>query len=173
MPFWDSWFTKQTNELSTTVPLNMGVGTASYPDANYGNFASEGYGKSEIVHACIRELAISAATPKYHITAPSTDGGTVAVESGVLYDLVASPNAYSDWYSFIERLVTFLMVAGNAYVIKERGRNDQVSAMFLLRPDRVTIVAGDYGAESYIYTCLLYTSPSPRDRTRSRMPSSA
>ena len=24
-----------------------------------------------------------------------------------------------------------------------------------------------------IYACLLYTSPSPRDRTRSRMPSSA
>ena len=27
--------------------------------------------------------------------------------------------------------------------------------------------------EDKIYTCLLYTSPSPRDRTRSRMPSSA
>ena len=27
--------------------------------------------------------------------------------------------------------------------------------------------------ESVIDTCLLYTSPSPRDRTRSRMPSSA
>ena len=26
---------------------------------------------------------------------------------------------------------------------------------------------------SYLYICLLYTSPSPRDRTRSRMPSSA
>ena len=26
---------------------------------------------------------------------------------------------------------------------------------------------------SAIYSCLLYTSPSPRDRTRSRMPSSA
>ena len=26
---------------------------------------------------------------------------------------------------------------------------------------------------SLMYTCLLYTSPSPRDRTRSRMPSSA
>ena len=24
-----------------------------------------------------------------------------------------------------------------------------------------------------VFTCLLYTSPSPRDRTRSRMPSSA
>ena len=27
--------------------------------------------------------------------------------------------------------------------------------------------------ETRTYTCLLYTSPSPRDRTRSRMPSSA
>ena len=26
---------------------------------------------------------------------------------------------------------------------------------------------------SVLYDCLLYTSPSPRDRTRSRMPSSA
>ena len=29
------------------------------------------------------------------------------------------------------------------------------------------------GVGSEIYFCLLYTSPSPRDRTRSRMPSSA
>ena len=28
-------------------------------------------------------------------------------------------------------------------------------------------------AYAYLITCLLYTSPSPRDRTRSRMPSSA
>ena len=35
---------------------------------------------------------------------------------------------------------------------------------------------GDGGAECVLgqaLTCLLYTSPSPRDRTRSRMPSSA
>ena len=29
------------------------------------------------------------------------------------------------------------------------------------------------GAYLEVYICLLYTSPSPRDRTRSRMPSSA
>ena len=28
-------------------------------------------------------------------------------------------------------------------------------------------------SDSYLWACLLYTSPSPRDRTRSRMPSSA
>ena len=34
------------------------------------------------------------------------------------------------------------------------------------------VLTSDAVAETY-YTCLLYTSPSPRDRTRSRMPSSA
>ena len=34
------------------------------------------------------------------------------------------------------------------------------------RPGKAVIVGGGY-------ICLLYTSPSPRDRTRSRMPSSA
>eukprot|EP00656_Telonema_subtile_P030071 TRINITY_DN33101_c0_g2_i1.p2 TRINITY_DN33101_c0_g2~~TRINITY_DN33101_c0_g2_i1.p2 ORF type:complete len:115 (-),score=26.19 TRINITY_DN33101_c0_g2_i1:47-391(-) len=31
----------------------------------------------------------------------------------------------------------------------------------------------DVEAHAHNYNCLLYTSPSPRDRTRSRMPSSA
>ena len=30
-----------------------------------------------------------------------------------------------------------------------------------------------YASMTHQYICLLYTSPSPRDRTRSRMPSSA
>ena len=32
---------------------------------------------------------------------------------------------------------------------------------------------GQTFTNDYNHTCLLYTSPSPRDRTRSRMPSSA
>ena len=34
---------------------------------------------------------------------------------------------------------------------------------------KVTVI----GIIGMVLTCLLYTSPSPRDRTRSRMPSSA
>ena len=37
-----------------------------------------------------------------------------------------------------------------------------------------TVICDCCGKETDIYySCLLYTSPSPRDRTRSRMPSSA
>ena len=36
-----------------------------------------------------------------------------------------------------------------------------------------SIKVGDTTRNMITYACLLYTSPSPRDRTRSRMPSSA
>ena len=40
---------------------------------------------------------------------------------------------------------------------------------------QAVVKANSYGlsASEVAKTCLLYTSPSPRDRTRSRMPSSA
>ena len=37
----------------------------------------------------------------------------------------------------------------------------------------VTGDVADHGRRAQYQNCLLYTSPSPRDRTRSRMPSSA
>ena len=50
-----------------------------------------------------------------------------------------------------------------------------------LTPTSAIMSAVDYGIEKktgkkvseHALSCLLYTSPSPRDRTRSRMPSSA
>ena len=56
---------------------------------------------------------------------------------------------------------------------------DEGNTLFLIRYGTVSILRKDRqsGAEEEIATlgtgCLLYTSPSPRDRTRSRMPSSA
>ena len=46
-------------------------------------------------------------------------------------------------------------------------------------PDEVIVVASGMtelkveDADVKVYTCLLYTSPSPRDKRQSRMPSSA
>ena len=37
----------------------------------------------------------------------------------------------------------------------------------------IVTVLNDWKGRTISPTCLLYTSPSPRDRTRSRMPSSA
>ena len=51
----------------------------------------------------------------------------------------------------------------------ERAIEDNVPADFQLHAHHWLILHGRYHCKA----CLLYTSPSPRDRTRSRMPSSA
>ena len=51
------------------------------------------------------------------------------------------------------------------------GGDKQIVASLLSK--FVDELATDLAASEQAITCLLYTSPSPRDRTRSRMPSSA
>jgi HK97 family phage portal protein len=152
LPFWDFFRKQEPGDVAVAVPLNYDVGQATYPDASFESFATEGYAKSEIVHACIRELAVSAASPRYYVQAPAQGGGAVEITSGLLHDLTSKPNPTSDWYSFVETLVTYLMVAGNTYTLKERNRSGKVSALYHLRPDRVRIIGGDHGAEGYVYT---------------------
>ena len=41
------------------------------------------------------------------------------------------------------------------------------------RKTKKSLIESDSESTTSYNTCLLYTSPSPRDRTRSRMPSSA
>ena len=49
---------------------------------------------------------------------------------------------------------------------------DTKYSKFFLGVPGILLLIGGIGTV-FGYTCLLYTSPSPRDRTRSRMPSSA
>ena len=53
--------------------------------------------------------------------------------------------------------------------IFEQSIADGVISMML----PVSVTAEDVSKYAQYYTCLLYTSPSPRDATLSRMPSSA
>ena len=70
-------------------------------------------------------------------------------------------------------------IVGTGYFGAELGRimKEQEGARIVavLDPENAQSVAEELGCDvvTDLDTCLLYTSPSPRDRTRSRMPSSA
>ena len=87
----------------------------------------------------------------------------IALVAGALYVVVAM---YATG-QVILGTVTLAVVALATYVF---GARRAYAARYLF--------PGLFGVALFIvlplvYTCLLYTSPSPRDRTRSRMPSSA
>ena len=65
---------------------------------------------------------------------------------------------------------------GTAFDILEMIPNLKSRVIFITASDEYAIKAFKFAAIDYIlkpYSCLLYTSPSPRDRQKSRMPSSA
>ena len=62
---------------------------------------------------------------------------------------------------------TFIMMTGLAFAIP------MYAGLFNINGEGEMYIGGLTALLVAIYTCLLYTSPSPRDRTRSRMPSSA
>ena len=57
-----------------------------------------------------------------------------------------------------------IVVKGDDHLLGEVNFDNQVASSFSVDDDPMHLG---------FYCCLLYTSPSPRDRTRSRMPSSA
>ena len=69
----------------------------------------------------------------------------------------------------VESLATYLkdlgILEGDRVLILSENRPEwQITDLAIMSIGAISVPA---------YTCLLYTSPSPRDRTRSRMPSSA
>ena len=153
MAFWDRLTSKQNAEVSATVPLVPDVSGAQYPTDNYANFASQGYGKNEIVHACIRELSTAAASPRYYVQRQTAAGlDEVDASANAVSKLFARPNTQDDMYSWVEKFVTHLYVAGNVYVLKERNRSNKVVNLWLLRPDRVSIKPSDMARHTYLYT---------------------
>ena len=73
----------------------------------------------------------------------------------------------------IDRLILAELQADGRMTNVELAKRVGISAPPCLRRVRTLEETGYIGGYHADIDCLLYTSPSPRDRTRSRMPSSA
>ena len=104
---------------------------------------------------------------------------------GEAYFSRVNPGCVRAWKLHTEMTVNVVVPTGHVrFVVAEVGDGETVFTHFDLGPDfthgRLTIEPGTWfgfmgGPEGglVLNLCLLYTSPSPRDRQKSRMPSSA
>src|SRR5665811_2598358 len=97
----------------------------------------------------------------------SAEGGTKAVVAALLANVGIAVMKFAAWAltgaaSMLAEAIHSVADAGNQALLLIGGKRS--------RREATEEHPFGFGRERYIY-CLLYTSPSPRDRTRSRMPS--
>jgi len=111
---------------------------ALYPDSGYESSARNGYGRNELVYACIFLRASSLPQSVLRVY-PAGQGGGEALEDHRLRRLLAQPNPVTDEFAFLELSVTYLDLAGNCYWLIQRGRDGLPAELWPLRPDLIRI----------------------------------
>lgn len=138
---------KQSEVISASVPVAPQFDYGNAQGA-YASFAAEGYNANAIVNAAIREIATSASMPDYKLMREMPDGGKEEVKNEIAF-LLDHPNESQDQSDFVELATVYLMVSGNAYVMRVRNGSGRIIALRLLRPDRVQVKIGMDGNVAY------------------------
>ena len=169
----DADFSDHTSTAAPTIPVVIGDLSAGATDLNGNPLGGAG-------GATLTGQSTSVFTRRFNGEGNSPPVGDLIQPFTSTDPQCATSQAYRD---------SSLTCAGNAYAATRDGTN---SAWFdqngnLVRPDDQSIESYGFSGRLTYQTenftlksisawrgfCLLYTSPSPRDRTRSRMPSSA
>ena len=124
--------------------FNVGTQEKMY---KYQDLAKEGYMKNAIVYRCVNEISKGASAVPYQIKIEDN-----VLEDTDLHRLLDRPNPLQSYSEFFNSLYGYLLLSGNAYVLKVGSENGPPKELHLLRPDRIVIKGGtNYIPERYEY----------------------
>ena len=115
----------------------FGVGTEEAKTYKYQDLAKEGYLKNAIVYRCVNEISKGASAVPLIIKA-----GEQIVEQHPIIDLLNRPNPLQSYSEFFNSLFGYVLLSGNAYILKVGSDLGKPKELHLLRPDRINIKGG-------------------------------
>lgn len=118
------------------------MGKAVWSVREYGKFADEGYVKNVIAHRCISIIASGAASVPFRLSR-LIDGVRNEISEHRLLNLLNSPNPCIGRSDFFETIYSHKLIGGNAYIQLIKDSNNLPVELFALRPDRISIIAGN------------------------------
>ena len=121
--------TKQTGMMGY-----FGVGSTDIKKYNYQDLAKEGYLKNAIVYRCVNEISRGASAVPFVIKA-----GDQIIEEHPLIDLLNRPNPLQSYSEFFNSLFGYVLLSGNAYILKVGAETSTPQELHQLRPDRIVI----------------------------------
>lgn len=141
---------KPTGTKASRAGHLMVYGQLSQPrwtPRRYDMLAEEGYRRNVIAFRCIKEIAQGAASVPWLLYDRQQE-----LTEHPLLTLLTKPNPAQGQASWLEILYSDLMIAGNAYIEAVGEPGQWPRELWVLRPDRMTVVPGRYGLpEAYEY----------------------
>lgn len=133
---------KQTQKNFYLSSYIHSIGEANWSRRDYRKFADEGYIKNVVAHQCIKMLAVSAASVRIKL---GFEDGVYDLLQHPLGRLLTFPNPVCGETEFLESMFSYQLISGNAYVLALAPQDSAPVELHLLRPDRMSVVAGRDG----------------------------
>ena len=113
------------------------LGYDSVPKISYEDLATDGYSENAIVYRCINEIANNASRVKINLFR-----GDQEVDNHPLLDLLYKPSPTMSQVEYFQSVYSYLLIAGNNYMLSVGGDNTPPTELYNLRPDRIKIRTG-------------------------------
>jgi HK97 family phage portal protein len=117
-------------------------GQPVWMDRKYDQFALEAYMRNVVAHRTVEMVSVSAASIWFKLYAANTKGARREIKTHPSLTLLTRPNPLQSHGEFFQALYHYLLIGGNAYVQSVGPQGGMPTELHLLRPDRVTIIAG-------------------------------
>lgn len=111
-------------------------------DRRYDQFALEAYMRNVVAHRAVEMVSASAASLWFKLYATNARGARREIKNHASLNLLTRPNPLASHGEFFQALYHYLLIGGNAYVQSVGPQGGMPTELHLLRPDRMTIIAG-------------------------------
>jgi HK97 family phage portal protein len=139
-------FSRKESATQALMVLNVAGRPVGTP-RRYDKFAEEGYQKNVIVYACANLIAGACAQIPWLLYEKGTlrKAKRVEIEKHPFFDLVERPNPYMSESEFMQALITYRLLSGQAYVQAVGPNPSMIKELHLWRPDRTKVIPGTNG----------------------------
>lgn len=167
MSLWSRLFAPMEAKASSigSMVSTYALGRAAFKDRSPKALAFEGYRQGIIAYACIRLIADAVAdlVADADLYQTARSGEDTEIEDDPILDLLARPNPDQDAHDYFADLLTWRLIAGNAYSERIDGVGGMPQELWNLRADRMSVIPGPDGrAVAYDYTVNQQTRRLPR-----------
>ncbi|MDP3372557.1 MAG: phage portal protein [Candidatus Paracaedibacteraceae bacterium] len=119
-------------------------GSTYAPSNRFDRLVNEGYRQNVIAYRCITVISRALSSVPWLLYKRDRHGEH-ELESHPLLTLLNSPSPRQAGSSFMEEVVSYLLLSGNSYIEAILGGDGAPVALFPVRPDRVRIMPGKRG----------------------------